>query len=302
MSPSNLPTSVHQRLRNWALQNDQDMNLVLTRYALERLLFRLSQSAYAQRFVLKGAMLFMLWSTRSHRPTRDLDLLAYGDPSDKGLAYAFGEICRIDAPADGLRFDAENLRVSVIREDQEYEGRRVEMTAYLGKSRIKVQVDVGFGDAITPEPAEAEYPTLLDLPAPRIRVYPRETVVTEKLQAMVMLGMVNSRMKDFYDLLIMSREFMFAGDALVAAITATFDRRRTALPSEVPRVLSAEFGRNDDKLTQWNAFLRRSRLDAPAGDFAEVVEEIARFLLPPLHAASTGRPFTLVWAPGGPWR
>ena len=300
--PKNIPASVHQRLHNWAVERHDDMNLVLTRYALERLLYRLSVSPYADQFVLKGAMLFALWKPESHRPTRDLDLLGYGEDTEARLTQVFREICRTEVPDDGLVFDADQLRVTEIREDQEYQGRRVEMRAYLGKTRIAVRIDIGFGDVVNPKAEAIDYPVLLDLPAPHIRVYPPETVVAEKLQAMVSLGIRNSRMKDFYDLLLMSRELDFDGARLAESIAATFERRRTPIPENEPLALTGEFGRDAMKVTQWGAFLQRLRLEPPVRDFGEVVAAIASFLSPLLEAIRQRKAFTMRWGRGGPWR
>lgn len=300
--PKNMPASVHQRLHNWAVEHHDDMNLVLTRYALERLLYRLSRSTHADQFVLKGAMLFAIWKPGSHRPTRDLDLLGYGEDTEARLAQVFREIRQIEVTDDGLVFDADELRVTEIREDQEYQGRRVEMTAYLGKTRIAVRIDIGFGDVVKPKAQETDYPVLLDLPAPHIRAYPPEAVVAEKLQAMVSLGIRNSRMKDFYDLLVMSRDLAFDGACLSESIAATFERRRTPIPGNAPLALTGEFGRDAVKVTQWNAFLQRLRLEPPVQEFEKVVASIALFLAPPLGAIREQEAFTLEWPRGGPWK
>lgn len=213
--------------RNLARKQHEDFQLVLTRYAIERLLYRLTRTGYAAEFVLKGAMLFRLWADQPHRPTRDLDLLGRGDPSVDRLAAVFRAVCGAAVEDDGLLFDPATVTAGKIKEDQEYEGVRVECVARLGQARIDLQVDVGFGDAVTPGPVTVQYPGLLDLPAPELAAYPRETVVAEKFQAMVMLGIANSRMKDFFDLWVLARSFTFAGPVLAAAIRATFARRKT---------------------------------------------------------------------------
>ena len=196
----NVAASVRQRLLNLRVKYPGDFNVLLTRYAAERLLYRLSISPHSRQFVLKGALLFVVWLPQWHRPTRDLDLLGFGENSVERLTDLFREICQTEAVADGLEFDPASLEATEIREGQEYGGRRVRLLALLGNARVPVQVDVGFGDSITPGPCEIDYPTLLsDLPAPKLRAYPRETVVAEKLEAMVALGWANSRMKDFYD-------------------------------------------------------------------------------------------------------
>jgi len=224
--PANLAASVRQRLLNLSVSRGEDPNLTLTRYALERLLYRLAHSDYNGQFILKGAMLFGLWMESNHRPTRDLDLLGFGEPSNERLTEVFERLCEVEVDPDGLNFDPQSIRVAEIREGQIYMGQRVKLVAFLSTARIPVQVDVGFGDVVTPDAEEIEYPTLLDLPAPTIRAYPPETVIAEKLQAMVALGMQNSRMRDYYDLWIISRQFSFEGAALVAAVQATFNRRR----------------------------------------------------------------------------
>jgi predicted nucleotidyltransferase component of viral defense system len=297
----NPAASVRQRLLNLARETGEDFNMILTRYAAERLLFRLSHSRYRSSFILKGAMLLAAWRTARHRPTRDLDLSGYGTASAEELAAAFREIAELPIESDGLEFDAQGIGVSEIREDQEYHGSRVVVPAKLGSAKIKVQVDVGFGDVVIPNPQELDFPTLLGSPSPRIRAYPAEAVIAEKLQAMISLGIRNSRMKDFYDILVLSRELAFEASSLAASISATFECRRTPLPSPAPGALTAEFGSDPDKAIQWNAFLRRSGLEPPAADFAAVVREISAFLLPVLNSASSRRRPPLTWKPGGPW-
>jgi predicted nucleotidyltransferase component of viral defense system len=275
--------------------------LTLTRYGIERLLYRLSQSEYASHFVLKGALLLALWTDRLRRPTRDVDLLGYGDHSQEALAQIFRDICVIDVQADGLAFDPNTVRVTQIREDQQYGGQRVQLIAMLGKAQISLQVDIGFGDVITPGTDEVVYPSLLGFPSPRLCVYPRETVIAEKLEAMVMLGMANSRMKDFYDVWMMSRELQFDGQTLAQAIQATFWRRHGELPDTTPLALTKEFARNPDKRVQWNAFLSRNRLQIGDMDLSQIVQEIRIFLIAPMSAATRSQPFREVWPAGGPW-
>ena len=299
--PTNVAASVRQRLLNLSRDKGEDFNFVLTQYALERFLYRLANSEYADRFVLKGAMLFAAWSDRSHRPTRDLDLLGYGDASEQQLITSFQQICQAEVEPDGLEFDAKSIRVTEIREDQDYDSRRMQLVAKLEKAQIHLQIDIGFGDAVTPEAEEIDYPTLLDFPAPRIWAYPRETVVAEKLQAMIALGMPNTRMKDFYDVWMIAMHFSFDGTTLVRAITATFDRRKTKIPNEVPTALGDEFATDRDKVTQWKAFLQRSRLEGAAVDLSQVVDELRAFLIPPLFAAANSETFNQSWTDGGPW-
>lgn len=297
---ANLAASVRQRLLNLSVTQREDPNLTLTRYALERLLYRLAQSEYAGQFILKGAMLFALWMKTEHRPTRDLDLLGFGETSGERLTEVFQGLCGMDVVPDGLEFDPRSIRVAEIREGQSYQGQRVKLNARLGTANIPVQVDIGFGDVVTPEAQEIAYPTLLDLPAPTIRAYPPESVVAEKLQALVDLGMQNSRMKDFYDLWIIAGQFSFDGPTLVAAIRATFERRATMLPKTVPTGLSDEFASDERKETQWNAFLARNGLTERQPGFPDVVDGLRSFLMPALLAAEQGEDFQRSWA-GGAW-
>ena len=302
MSPRDVAASVRQRLLNLARESGEDFGLVLTRYALERMMYRLSVSTHREQFVLKGAMLFALWGNDPHRPTRDLDLLGRGTIDIPRLESVFREVIGVEVEDDGLEFLAETVRGERIREDEEYEGVRVYLEARLAAARIKVQIDVGFGDVVTPAPRETEYPVLLDFPAPRLRAYTRETVVAEKFEAMVKLGVANTRMKDFYDLWVMARDFEFDGDLLSRAIKATFERRVTTLPTGVPLALSDEFSEDPGKAAQWSAFLRR--IGRTAGDLslAEVTKSLKEFLLPPAAAAASGGAFDRSWPPAGPWR
>jgi len=207
----------------------------------------------------------------------------------------------MDVEPDGLRFDPDIIRLEDIREGQAYGGQRVRLLANLGNARITVQIDIGFGDPVTPEAKEITYPTLLDFPAPRILAYPPESVVAEKLEALVSLGMVNTRMKDIYDLRLMARLLTFEGSTLVDAIRATFNRRDTEIPTTTPTALSAEFVKDEDKRKQWTAFLIRSRLEKPDVSLAEVIEKLRLFLAPPLKAAASGTVLPRSWVAGGPW-
>ena len=299
--PANLAASVRQRLLNMSMTQREDPNLTLTRYALERLLYRIAQSEYGGQFILKGAMLFALWTKSGHRPTRDLDLLGFGEASRERLTVVFQELCRVDVQPDGLEFDPDSIRVAEIREGQSYQGQRVKLNARLGNANIPIQVDIGFGDVVTPAAQVIDYPTLLDLPAPRIRAYPPETVVAEKLQALVDLGMQNSRMKDFYDLWSIARQFSFEGPTMVAAVRATFERRATTLPKTVPTGLSEEFANDEQKNKQWRAFLERTQLPERELSLLQVVDGLRSFLMPAVLAAEKGEDFRHSWV-GGAWR
>ena len=297
--PTDLAASVRDRLRQLAGGRGQELQLVLTRYGVERLLYRLSRTPAGERFILKGAVLFYIWEGEIPRPTRDVDFLGYGDPSPTAVAAVFREVCGVTVEPDGLSFLTSSVRAAQIRDRQEYGGVRVKVTAMLGRARIPLQVDVGFGDAVTPHAEMAAFPALLDFPPPRVRAYSTVSVVAEKFQAMVALGIANTRMKDFYDLFRLSETQDFDGETLAAAIRATFERRGTAIPTEVPLALNHAFARDADKQAQWRAFLRRGRLDnAPAG-LAAVTERLAAFLLPPASAAARGEAFRRRWRRGG---
>lgn len=299
--PRNLTASVRQRLLNLARERGEDFNFLLTVYGLERLMYRLGQSRHRTDFVLKGAMLFRAWAGAAHRPTRDLDLLGRGEPETSRLEALFADVWQTSVPADGLEIEPGSIRAEEIREAQEYGGIRIRMTARLGSARIPLQVDVGFGDAVTPRATEIEFPVLLDSPLPVLYAYPPETVVAEKLQAMVALGMVNTRMKDFYDVWMISRRFAFQGPQLAAAIEATFRRRRTPLPEGTPIALTGEFAGQKERGQQWRAFLGRIGQEDGTPALAEVGDAIARFLLPPLDALRSDTAFTGRWPAGGPW-
>jgi len=292
--------SVRARLLRLARERGEDFQLVLTRYANERLLYRLASSTHAQRFVLKGAALFTLWTGKPHRATRDLDLLGFGDPSITHMREVFAEVLALAVPEDGVRFDLGSLAGGLIREEQEYGGVRIEFVARVTNAQVRLQVDIGFGDAITPEASLVEFPPLLDFPAPRLRAYPRETVVAEKLDAMVQLGMANSRMKDFYDLAVIARDFDFDGELLVRAIRATFDRRKTPLPITTPVALTAAFAEDPSKRTQWSGFVRKAGVD-DAGTLAETVATVRAFVEAPLESAANGSPAPGRWRAGGGW-
>lgn len=298
--PTNIAHSVRVRLLKVAKESGEEFHYTLTRYAIERLLVRLATSTHAESFVVKGAMLFRVWSTTMHRTTRDLDLLGTGAPDLDRLAKIFTEICTVTVEEDGLAYDQASVRAARIKEDADYEGVRITLRAMLGTARLDLQVDVGFGDAITPGPVEVVFPTLLAMPAPRLLAYPKETVVAEKLNAMVELGIANSRMKDFFDLAFLARTSWFDGTTLARAIAATFARRKTPLPAAgLPLGLTAEFYEHDAKQKQWKAFTSRvAPTDEP---LSSVIALLAPFLGPPLAHAATPERFRMAWSPPGPW-
>jgi predicted nucleotidyltransferase component of viral defense system len=298
---TNLPASVRQRLLNLAHENRQDFGMFLTRYALERFLYRLSVSQHRDSFVLKGALLLQVWTSEVYRPTRDLDLLGQATASAKSYRKIFAEVCGEKVEDDGLTFLLDTIRVEKIRDEEAYEGIRVLLEAGLANARIPLQIDVGFGDVITPEPVEINYPTMLAFPKAKMRAYPKETVVAEKFEAIVKLGMANSRMKDFYDLWVIAGRFEFTGSVFAEALSATFARRKTVLPAQRPLAFTPEFSLSPAKQTQWRAFLRKSGLEADAS-LEDVTNALEKFLMPVVEAILRQRTIPAGWRPGGPWR
>lgn len=294
--------SVQTRLVRHAKSMGVDPNFVLARYAIERVLYRLSLSPYADRFVLKGALLLAVWLGETIRSTRDADLLGFGKLGADDLAAIFAEICAVAAEPDGLVFDTASIRVTAIRAEDAYGGQRITLMAQLGSARLRVQVDVGMGDAVTPEPEWLDYPSLLDLPRPRLRVYRAETAISEKVHAMVTLGRNNSRMKDFFDVHALATRESFDGQVLLDAVRATFDRRNTGIPTQPPIAFTPVFAGVEGKSSQWMGFLRRNRLSSAPADLGAVVDVIAGFMWPFLIAARGGKPYSYRWPAGGPWK
>jgi len=299
---TNLPKSIHQRLLNLDPARTHDFTPVLRRYAFERWLYRLGKSDHAERFVVKGAMLFVLWTGDLSRKTMDLDLLGIGNLTEAGLRRAFLNIGRTKVEPDGLTFDTGTMVVGPIRDEAEYHGLRAKFMAKLGNIRIPLQVDIGIDDSIWPEPDIVLYPTLLDMPAPRIRACRKETAIAEKLDAMLELGILNSRMKDFYDISVLGDLFSFYGAELQKAIRLSLKRRVLRALPEMPVAFTNEFAQDKDKNVQWGAFLRRMGKNSVALPLRQVVIKISNFLLPVLQALIAGTEFNEVWEPGGPWR
>ena len=281
----NLSASILARLLTLAKQRGEDYNLLLNRFGIERLLTRVSISPHADRFLLKGALLFALWYDEPHRPTRDADLLGFGPDDADNLISTFRDIAAMDL-GDGIVFDPASVRTDSIREDNTYGGTRIHLVARIGTARCALQIDVGFGDAVTPEAATATFPTLLqDFQAPVLRVYPVYTVIAEKYHAMVMLGQANSRMKDFYDLAVIGRRTELDGTTLARAIAATFARRGTALPTQRPLALTRQFSEDAAKVRQWQTFLQKNRLTAST--LADTVALLDLLLWPATQVAGT---------------
>jgi predicted nucleotidyltransferase component of viral defense system len=297
----NIAHSVRERLLSLAKARNEEFQNFLTRYALERLLYRLSLTSHRDRFVLKGAMLFAVWSDEPHRPTQDLDLLGFGNSSIGELEKIFREMCEVAAGEDGLLFQAGAVKGRAIREDNIYDGVRLNLKATLGQAVIPLQIDIGFGDSPVPAPELIEYPATLDLPAARLRAYRRETVIAEKFNAMVELGLRNTRLKDFYDLWALAGSCDFEGEVLSEAIRATFAKRRTPMPAAAPVALTDEFAGEQMKQNQWRAFVRRGKLRAGDAPLEEIVTTLHSFLMPVVEALNAGAPFDWRWKAGGTW-
>ena len=279
-----LARSIQVRLARHAKEIGSDSNLVLTRFAVERFLYRLSRSAHADRFILKGALLILAWLGDTLRPTRDADLLGFGDLGDDELRNIFIDVCGSPVEPDALTFLPDTVRIEPIRDEDAYGGRRVTLTAMMGAARLRVQVDVGIGDAVVPAPTWLDYPGLLnDMPHPRLRAYAPETVAAEKIHAVALLGLRNSRMKDFFDLHALAKMPGLDIAILSDSLAATFERRQTALPANVPTGLSESFAQDPTKRAQWGAFLGKNRLTAPPLEI--VIAEIWKFIEEPLALA-----------------
>lgn len=297
----NLPASVKARLANVAREQRENFQELLSRFGRERLLYRLSVSEYKERFILKGALLFSYWTGAPHRPTRDMDLLGYGNPDIALLEKMFREVCAIQVQPDGLVFQSDSVNGERIKDEEKYEGVRLHLTALLEKSRIPLQIDVGFEDRVVPAPEEIDFPTLLDFPAPHLRSYTRESMVAEKFEAMVKLGMLNTRMKDFFDVWTVSQEFAFDGPTISRAIKTTFETRGTAIPNKAPLALSPEFYQDREKNAQWKAFLNKAKLNAEGKSLAEIAEALRAYLVPVSDTVARDEIFKRNWKPSGPW-
>jgi len=298
--PTNIAASVHSRLLNMAKATGRPFNELLQHYAIERLVYRLAASSHRDHFVLKGAIMMRVWKAPVARPTKDVDLLGRRSNDPERVAAAMQDICRIDVVDDGLRFDADSITASAIAEEADYTGVRARMAAYLGKARVPIQVDVGFGDAVTPAAVEVELEPMLDFPAPQVLGYTRETSIAEKLQVLVKLGVLSSRVKDLYDIWLLSQHYDFEAEHLGDAIRATFSRRSTDLTS-TPQAFSDDYASNPDKQAQWSAYRRKGRLNEAPEEFPVMMATIVGFLQPVLTELTAGGTPLGRWPPGGPW-
>jgi len=298
----NLPASVAARLLNRARQSGDDYQTLLTSFCLERFLYRLGVSSVRERFVLKGAMLLRVWSDQPYRATRDLDLLRRGEGSSDAIRADLAAICAAAVAPDGIDFDGDGMRIDAIRTAEEHAGTRATLPARCGSARLSLQIDVGNGDSVWPAPLLCVYPGLLDFPTPEVLAYPRETVVAEKLEAVVVLGDRNSRIKDFFDLHYLAGHFEFDRATLAEAVGRTFARRGTPIPAEEPIGLTSAYWENPSRPAEVRSFARRAGLVVPDQPADEFVTRLGAFLLPVLDDLHHGERRKGTWSAGGPWR
>lgn len=297
----NTAASVRDRLLNVTSESGQDYNALLTRYGIERLLYRLAASKYRSQFILKGAMLFAAWQHLPHRVTKDVDLLGFGESSPAALKAVFAEICSEAVEDDGVVFDPDSVRAEPIRDEEAYVGVRLTLKGTLGSARLHVQVDIGYGDGFAVEPVMLTIPSLVGMPAPEVRAYRMETSIAEKFEAAVTLGLLNTRMKDYFDLWHLAKSFAFDGQAVSDSIRSTFGRRGKALPQDVPAGFTESFWGDSSRQAMWNSFCRKSVRSTPFPTLEEVVTFVAGFIVPPALAAGKTDSFSQCWEVGGPW-
>ena len=297
---TNIAASVHQRLLNKAKESSRPFNELLQYFAIERFIYRLSKSPHADQFILKGALMFSAWCGPASRPTMDIDLLGKIDNRIDTITTAIKDACLTDVEPDGISLDAETVEAVRITEDAEYEGVRVRVHGSLGKARVSIQIDIGFGDVIVPDAGTVSYPAILDFPAPELKGYTMESTIAEKFQAMVKLGVLNSRMKDFYDIWFLSRTFDFKGEILAEAIERTFEKRNTPVNLEAA-LFDPSFGVDRDKNIQWRGFIRKTKLIGAPDTFEEIIVAVKLFLEPLARAIVERRAFNSIWTAPGPW-
>ena len=298
MSVKNIAASVRQRLLNRAKSDGRPFNELLQYYAMERFLYRLSKSAHRGRFVLKGALILRVWQFPESRPTMDIDVLGITSNEEAAITEQMHEIVGTTVEDDGLVFDMDSLQTERITEDADYHGIRVRFKCFLDAARITMQIDVGFGDIVYPGPSTSTLPVMLDMPAAELLCYSKESVIAEKFEAMVKLGSLNSRMKDFYDIWLLSRMLDFDGAALCEAVRQTFTQRKTAMPEAI---IAFSDGFAQDKQVQWRAFRNRLPHEQIPESFAEIVGAVRALLAPVAEAVANKQTIPVHWAAPGPW-
>ncbi len=297
----NIQASVRAQLQNIAKEANRPFAELLQYYGMERFLYRFSRSKYADKFVLKGALMFTVWQIPQRRTTLDIDFSSTYDNQIETIEKVIRDVCKVSVPPDGLVFDSQTVKGQKIKEDADYEGVRVKFRGFLERSRIPMQIDVGFGDVIYPKPKTINYPVILDFPQPHLKGYPAESVVSEKFEAMVKLGLLNSRMKDFYDIWLMMRQFNFDGLKLVEALKGTFKHRKTPLPEHKPLFAEEIYDERSDRQTLWKALLKKGDIKYVPEKLRTTATEIEQFLIKPLDAIQRSKEFIKEWISPGPW-
>jgi predicted nucleotidyltransferase component of viral defense system len=297
----NLQSSIRARLQNKAKENNRPFAEVLQYYGMERFLYRFSRSKYADRFILKGALMFSVWKIPERRTTLDIDFCARYDNQISSIEKVIRDVCGAAVTPDGLVFDWETVKGQKIKEDADYEGVRVKFTGFLGCARIPMQIDVAFGDVIYPNPNIIDYPVILDFPKPHLKGYPPESVVSEKFEAMVKLGLLNSRMKDFYDIWLMIHRFDFNGPKFAQALRKTFEHRKTPFPQGKTLFAEEIYDEKSDRQTLWKAFLKKGDIKHAPDKLSKIAREIEKLMIEPLKAIKNGREFNKEWNAPGPW-
>ena len=298
----NIKASVKARLQNKAKETNRPFAEVLQYYGMERFLYRFSKSKYANKFVLKGALLFTVWQIPERRITLDIDFLAHFDNKVANIEKVMRDVCNVTVDPDGLIFDAKTVKGQKIKDDADYEGVRVKFVGFLDRSRIPMQIDVGFGDIVYPKTKMIDYPVILDFPKPHLKGYPAESVISEKFEAMIKLGLLNSRMKDFYDIWLMMRQFDFNGADIAEALKKTFKHRKTDLPERKPLFAEEIYDEKSDRQTLWMAFLSKGDIKHASDKLVVTAKEIENFLIEPIDALSKGLKFIKEWKAPGPWK
>ncbi|MFC1524873.1 nucleotidyl transferase AbiEii/AbiGii toxin family protein [Planctomycetota bacterium] len=298
----NIPASIKTRLQNKARETNRPFAEVLQYYGMERFLYRFSRSEYTDKFILKGALMFTVWQIPERRTTLDIDFLAYYDNQVAAIENIIKDICIVAVEPDGLIFDASTVSGQKIKEDADYEGVRVKFLGFLERSRITMQIDVGFGDVIYLKPKKIDYPVILNLPKPHLKGYPVESVVSEKFEAIVKLGLLNSRMKDFYDIWLMMHRFDFKGLNLAEALKKTFEHRKTSLPNDKPLFAHEIYDGKSDRQTLWKAFLKKGDIKHAPERLSTIAKEIEEFLIKPLDVINKGQSINGAWKAPGPWK
>lgn len=298
----NVQASIRAKLQNKAKEANRPFSEILQYYGMERFLYRFSRSKYANKFILKGALMFTVWQVPERRTTLDIDFSTHYDNQTATIEKVIREVCKVSVSQDGLVFDLQTVKGQKIKEDADYEGVRVKFRGFLERSRIPMQIDVAFGDVIYPKPKTIDYPVILDFPKPHLKGYPAESVVSEKFEAMVKLGLLNSRMKDFYDIWLMMCQFDFDGLRLVEALKRTFKHRKTSLPQRKPLFAEEIYDVKSDRQTLWRAFLKKGDIKHAPGKLRSAASGIEKFLIKPLYAIKKDQGFDKEWKASGSWK